>query len=138
VLLTGDLAFLHDLGGLLAAKHYELDATLVVINNGGGGIFSFLPVASFGEDVHFEELFTTPHGLDFAQISQVFGIGYARAETPTEFRQALTKLLTTPGTNLLELKVPREASVAQHRRIAEKICMELADQASFSTGATRQ
>jgi len=137
VLLTGDLAFLHDLGGLLATKRCVLDATLVIINNGGGGIFSFLPIASFGEQVHFEELFTTPHGLDFEHVAQLFGMEYARAETSTEFRQALARMLTTPGTNLLELKVSREASVAQHRRIVQEICTELGNEAAFATGAEK-
>ncbi|MBW2421593.1 MAG: 2-succinyl-5-enolpyruvyl-6-hydroxy-3-cyclohexene-1-carboxylic-acid synthase, partial [Deltaproteobacteria bacterium] len=64
VLLTGDLALLHDLGGLLAARRHGLRGTIVVLNNDGGGIFSFLPIAQHGESVHFEELFTTPHGVD--------------------------------------------------------------------------
>ena len=69
VLVIGDLALLHDLSGLVAARLHDLEATIVVINNDGGGIFSFLPQATAampgaGLPGHFEELFGTPHGID--------------------------------------------------------------------------
>ena len=63
VLVLGDLSFFHDLNGLLAARLHELNLTIILINNDGGGIFSFLPQAAYPE--HFEQLFGTPTGLDF-------------------------------------------------------------------------
>ena len=60
VLVVGDLSFFHDSNGLLAAKKHGLDATIIVLNNDGGGIFSFLPQAE--QEEHFETLFGTPHG----------------------------------------------------------------------------
>ena len=66
VLLVGDLSILHDLNGLLAAAKFGLDATVVVLNNDGGGIFSFLPQAEQLDAPTFEALFGTPTGLDIA------------------------------------------------------------------------
>ncbi len=67
VLLIGDVALAHDIGGLLAARRLGLDLTIVLLNNDGGGIFHFLPVA--GEGADFEEHVATPHGLDFARAA---------------------------------------------------------------------
>src|SRR5262249_38130297 len=63
ILVIGDIAFYHDMNGLLATKLHNLNIIIVLINNDGGGIFSFLPQADYPE--HFEQLFGTPHGLDF-------------------------------------------------------------------------
>src|SRR5438067_4872595 len=63
VLLVGDVALAHDIGGLLAARRHSLSLTIVLLNNDGGGIFHFLPVASQRDA--FEEHVATPHGLDF-------------------------------------------------------------------------
>ena len=63
ILLTGDLAFLHDAGGLFAARDRAASCTIVVLHDDGGGIFSFLPIAEHGEEVRFRELFTLAHGL---------------------------------------------------------------------------
>lgn len=76
VLTIGDLSFHHDLNGLLAAKQYRLRAPIVLLHNDGGGIFSFLPQAEDPE--HFEELFGTPHGLDFRPAAEMYGLHYQR------------------------------------------------------------
>src|SRR5215469_3795203 len=76
VLVLGDLSFFHDLNGLLAARLYQLNLTVVLINNDGGGIFSFLPQAAYPE--HFEQLFGTPTGLDFRLAVQMFGGQFQR------------------------------------------------------------
>jgi len=78
VLLTGDLAFLHDAGGLLAAHRHALRATIVVLDNDGGGIFSFLPIAEYGEAVGFEEYFRAPHGLDLGAVAGAYGARFSR------------------------------------------------------------
>ncbi|HEU0245248.1 MAG TPA: 2-succinyl-5-enolpyruvyl-6-hydroxy-3-cyclohexene-1-carboxylic-acid synthase, partial [Candidatus Limnocylindrales bacterium] len=78
-LVVGDVSFLHDLNALLAAKLHGLSATIVVVNNDGGGIFSFLPQAQPGTPAgsglpeHYEELFGTPHGIDVAPIVAALG-----------------------------------------------------------------
>jgi 2-succinyl-5-enolpyruvyl-6-hydroxy-3-cyclohexene-1-carboxylate synthase len=118
VLLTGDLAFLHDLGGLLAARRHGLDATIVVLNNDGGGIFSFLPVAAYGEQVAFESLFRMPHGLDLEPAAALFGARFARVEGFDDLRSALQGSLTSPGLSLIEVPVDRDANVEHFRSLA--------------------
>ncbi len=127
VLLTGDLAFLHDVGGLLAATRLELDATILVIHNDGGGIFSFLPVAESAKPAAFEELFTTPHGLSLAPAARLYGLGYAHVATRGAFRKELAKSLAAPGVQVIELEVPREESIALFRDIATRVLAEVAE-----------
>jgi 2-succinyl-5-enolpyruvyl-6-hydroxy-3-cyclohexene-1-carboxylate synthase len=127
VLLIGDLAFLHDLGGLFATHQYHLDATLIVINNNGGGIFSFLPVADSADPKTFDKLFTLPHGIQLESAAALYGIGYQRIENLSSFERQLAISLQSPGTQLLELVVSREASVAQHRRIVDTVTASLSD-----------
>ncbi len=133
VLLIGDLAFLHDLGGLFAAHQYEIDATLIVINNDGGGIFSFLPVADSAEPEAFEKLFTLPHGIQLESAATLYGIDYQRIESLSAFEQQLAISLQSAGTQLLELVVSREASVAQHRRILDAVMTSLTDSGNQET-----
>ena len=76
VLLLGDVALLHDVGGLLAARRLGVPLVLVLLNNDGGGIFEFLPVA--GERDFFEEHVATPHGVDFAHAAALYGCAYER------------------------------------------------------------
>ena len=78
VVVLGDISFYHDMNGLLAAKAFDLNATIIVINNNGGGIFSFLPQAAYG-DV-FETYFGTPHGLTFRSAAELYGLDYCFVE----------------------------------------------------------
>ena len=113
VLVIGDIAFYHDMNGLLAAKLHDLDATIVVINNDGGGIFSFLPQATQTE--HFEQLFGTPHGLDFAPAAALYEAEYELVETWQAFRDALTVGIAGGGLHIIELRTDRERNVILHR-----------------------
>jgi 2-succinyl-5-enolpyruvyl-6-hydroxy-3-cyclohexene-1-carboxylate synthase len=85
VLVIGDLAFYHDLNGLLAFARCGVRATIVLINNDGGGVFRRLPISQF--DPPFTDLFLTPHGLDFEPVVRMFGAGYARADSQETFRK---------------------------------------------------
>ncbi len=116
-LLTGDLAFLHDVGGLHAAKRHGLSALCVVVNDDGGGIFSYLPVAECGESVRFEELFTTPHGVDLAHATALAGGRHVRVDTPSALDAALAGGLGEPGLQVVEARVDRDANVAHHRTL---------------------
>ena len=78
-LLIGDLALLHDLNSLAFIKNYPEQVIIVVINNDGGGIFSFLPVPKHTE--HFETCFGTPHGFNFEGAASQFGLNYIRPST---------------------------------------------------------
>jgi 2-succinyl-5-enolpyruvyl-6-hydroxy-3-cyclohexene-1-carboxylate synthase len=113
VLAIGDLAFYHDMNGLLAAKLHALDATIVVINNDGGGIFSFLPQAA--EAAHFEQLFGTPHGLVFEPAAALYGARYRRAERVAELESAVRDGVARRGLHVVELRTDRVRNVELHR-----------------------
>jgi 2-succinyl-5-enolpyruvyl-6-hydroxy-3-cyclohexene-1-carboxylate synthase len=117
VLLIGDLSFVHDLSGLLAASRAGLDATIVVLNNDGGGIFSFLPQAELLDPATFETLFGTPIGLDIAAVALLCKASYARPETWPAFRQELCCAMATPGLSVLEHVTDRRENVTQHRQV---------------------
>jgi 2-succinyl-5-enolpyruvyl-6-hydroxy-3-cyclohexene-1-carboxylate synthase len=117
VLLTGDLAFLHDLGGLSAARHAG-NLTVVVVQNDGGGIFSYLPIAEHGEAVAFERLFRTPHGLDLRHAGPLFGVSYERVGSWEHFRAALKAALAHPGVDVVEVPVDPDASLRSFRSLA--------------------
>lgn len=115
VLVIGDLAFYHDMNGLLAAKLHQLDATIILINNDGGGIFSFLPQAA--HPAHFEQLFGTPTGLEFRHAAALYGATWHPIETWAQFREAVPTSLQAGGLHLLELKTRRDTNVTMHRQI---------------------
>ncbi len=117
VLLTGDLAFLHDLGGFVAAVRQRISATIVVVNNDGGGIFSQLPVAAHREAVGFDPLFTTPHGLELAHAARLFGASFARVGSWEELRLALKHALGAAGLSIVEIPVDRELDTEARRRL---------------------
>jgi 2-succinyl-5-enolpyruvyl-6-hydroxy-3-cyclohexene-1-carboxylate synthase len=116
VLLVGDVALLHDVGGLLAAARTGLDLTIVVLNNDGGGIFAFLPVA--GEGAAYEEHVATPHGRDLAHAAALYGCAYERPPDLQALRDALDQALARSGTTLLEVRSDRAANLALHRELA--------------------
>ncbi|MDB5085509.1 MAG: 2-succinyl-5-enolpyruvyl-6-hydroxy-3-cyclohexene-carboxylic-acid synthase [Bacilli bacterium] len=115
VLVIGDLSFFHDLNGLLAAKLHRLNVTIILINNNGGGIFSFLPQAAYPN--HFETLFGTPTDLDFSHVVEMYGGSFEQIHSWAEFRQALTDSLSKGGLSVIEVPTDRLANVAHHRRI---------------------
>lgn len=117
VLLTGDLALVHDLGGLLAGRLHGLSLTLVVLDNGGGGIFSLLPIASHGEAVDFESLFRAPHDLDFENAARLFGASYQRAASVEHYRAILKDCLDADGVSIVHVPTDRDASLAQLRAL---------------------
>jgi 2-succinyl-5-enolpyruvyl-6-hydroxy-3-cyclohexene-1-carboxylate synthase len=113
VLAIGDIAFYHDMNGLLAAKAHGIDATIVVINNDGGGIFSFLPQAS--SDRHFEKLFGTPHGLEFSHAAELYGATYRLANNVESLRNAITAGVEGKGLHIVEIRTERARNVALHQ-----------------------
>lgn len=125
VLAIGDIAFYHDMNGLLAAKLHQLDATIVLVNNDGGGIFSFLPQAAHPE--HFEALFGTPHGLDFRPAADLYGASYCLASNWAEFSDAVARGLTETGLKIVEVRTDRERNVTMHREIWRAVSAALSD-----------
>jgi 2-succinyl-5-enolpyruvyl-6-hydroxy-3-cyclohexene-1-carboxylate synthase len=124
-LLTGDLAFLYDIGGLLAARRYPLRATIIVLNNDGGGIFSFLPVAEYGDSIRFDELFTTPHGVDLATVAPLYGLSHTRAESIHEYVAAIEKSLAHPGVSIIEVPIDRAANLEHFRSLVKVVGLAL-------------
>lgn len=107
VLVTGDLSLYHDLNGLLAAQRCDVDATIVLIHNDGGGIFQRLPVAQF--EPPFTPLFVTPHGLDFAPAAQMFGLAYQRLNGIAALGPAVSAAIKAKGRSLLEIRTDSAA-----------------------------
>lgn len=119
ICITGDLAYYHDMNGLLALERCDVDATIVLINNDGGGIFHKLPIEAF--DPPFTPLFKTPHDLDLAATESLYDLSFAsidaRPDSPdTEgtaptvtsvrdaFRARLREAISSTGSHVIELK----------------------------------
>jgi 2-succinyl-5-enolpyruvyl-6-hydroxy-3-cyclohexene-1-carboxylate synthase len=119
VLVLGDLSFFHDLNGLLAARLHQLNLTIVLINNDGGGIFSFLPQAAYPE--HFEQLFGTPTGLDFRLAVEMYGGQFQKINSWEQFRKAVNRGLHTGGLHVIEVPTERTSNVKMHRQLWEAI-----------------
>ena len=118
-LYTGDLALLHDLGGLASAARLGLHLIAVCVDNDGGEIFSLLPVAGSIPAPDFECLFRTPHGLDLCGLDGFAGIRAARVSTPTGLGDAVRAAASTraPGVDLLVVEIDRDDDVAQRRAL---------------------
>lgn len=131
-LVVGDLALLHDLGGLVTARLQGLAATIVVVSNDGGGIFSFLPQASAqvpgaGLPDRFEELFGTPHGIELGPLVTALGAAH-RVVGAHDLRDALAEATAAPpdGIRVLELRTDRARNVGLHREAAAAVAAALA------------
>lgn len=122
-LVLGDLSFYHDLNGLLAAKHYDLNITILVVNNDGGGIFSFLPQVH--NKKHFEPLFGTPLGIDFKHTIEMYGGDYSVADTVDDLKEKLSLSYLHKGLSVIEVKTDREANIVWHRKKWEAINNDL-------------
>jgi 2-succinyl-5-enolpyruvyl-6-hydroxy-3-cyclohexene-1-carboxylate synthase len=128
VLLIGDVALAHDIGGLLASRRLGLKLTIVLLDNGGGAIFDFLPVASAAiarepepsyeseQDIYTRHI-ATPTGLDFSAAATLYGLSHERAEDVSGFRAALERALARESSSIVEVRGDRAANVQLHRRV---------------------
>ena len=125
VALVGDLAFLHDTNALLGAAVRDLSLTVVVVDNDGGAIFSFLPQASAMEPGEFERLFGTPHGLDLVAVAAAHGVDAAPVESVAD----LAAVVASPerGIRVRVVRTDRQANVAVHQRLYDRVAEALAD-----------
>lgn len=120
-LILGDLAFYHDMNGLLAARRFSLDAFILVINNDGGGIFSFLPVADL-DPARFELLFGTPHHLRFGAAADLYGGRFTAAATIQDIAQAARHWQAEGGLAIVEwTPLAREDNVRLHQQAWQHI-----------------
>jgi 2-succinyl-5-enolpyruvyl-6-hydroxy-3-cyclohexene-1-carboxylate synthase len=112
-LLVGDLALLHDLNSLaLLRDPAQPPVTLVAVNNDGGGIFHFLPIARHAEV--FEPFVATPHGMGFEDAARMFGLAYARPETAGDFEATYAEASASGRSALIEVRTERRANHALH------------------------
>lgn len=117
-LLIGDLAFQHDISGLLAILNDNLSLTIIVVDDGGGGIFSYLPISGAANSSLFKEFFTTPQQLPIRKITEAVDIPYFEV---TEISQ-LAELIQNPnGLRVLRVAVDPSLDVDQHRRLAQAV-----------------
>lgn len=132
-LLLGDLSFFHDQNGLLLTKHYPLNITIILVNNNGGGIFSFLPQAK-QQVQDFEELFGTPMDLDFSHVVKLYEGNYSSPSNWKSFQEVLEISYQTAGLSVIELKTNRTENVVWHEEKWAKIASHLKGEADVSDG----
>jgi len=124
-LVIGDLAYYHDSNGLLSALRCGVDATIVLINNDGGGIFHRLPIESF--DPPFTESFVTPHGLDFEPTADLYALDYTAVDDREGFREAYADSVASDGTDVIDVRTNAEASQRTRERLVEATVAELVE-----------
>lgn len=112
-LVTGDLSLFHDLNGLAVAKTHNLNLTIILHNNDGGGIFEYLPQKG---TKHFDYLFSTSQGLDYSGAAKLYGCDYTKLSRPDEFADVLTKVNQEKGVHIIEIPTNREYSRQLHKK----------------------
>jgi 2-succinyl-5-enolpyruvyl-6-hydroxy-3-cyclohexene-1-carboxylate synthase len=117
--LIGDVALAHDAGGLLAAARAEAGLGILCVNNGGGGIFDYLPVAEHGAGAAYEEHVATAGQADIGALARLGGLEHVVAGDAAAAAEGVAS-----GT-LVELPTDRAASVAGLRAIAESVAAQL-------------
>ncbi|MBS3760594.1 2-succinyl-5-enolpyruvyl-6-hydroxy-3-cyclohexene-1-carboxylic-acid synthase [Halodesulfurarchaeum sp.] len=118
IAVTGDLAYFHDMNGLIALGRFGLDATIVLVNNDGGAIFHMLPIADF--DPPFESQFKTPHNLDFSATEALYDLEFDTIK-PETVGEAVAKSANSPGTQVLEVRTDAERSHEIRNSIRETV-----------------
>ncbi|MDG6994996.1 MAG: 2-succinyl-5-enolpyruvyl-6-hydroxy-3-cyclohexene-1-carboxylic-acid synthase [Nitrososphaerota archaeon] len=126
LLILGDIAFYHDMNGLLAAKLHDLNATIIVVNNRGGGIFSFLPQHTLLQRETFENLFGMAHDLDFSGAATIYGAKFHRVNDCKKLDQVLSTSLTERGVKIIEfMAADRETNLELHASTFDQISGEI-------------
>ena len=120
-LLIGDIAMLHDSNGLLNLIRRDAQLKIIVIDNEGGGIFSFLPQAQAMEGDQFEQLFGTPHSVDFAALAKTHGIAFTWVSTAQELRRELGN----PATSMIGVRTDRSKNVDDHNALYSAVAAAL-------------
>jgi 2-succinyl-5-enolpyruvyl-6-hydroxy-3-cyclohexene-1-carboxylate synthase len=127
VLLIGDVALAYDVGGLLAHGRLGLDLTIVLLNNEGGGIFDFLPIArshTAREGSVYTEHIATPTGLDFAKAAELYGLGHVHVADVHAFRTALEHAFedgSGRGASIIEVRTGRQDNVELHGHLWQAV-----------------
>jgi 2-succinyl-5-enolpyruvyl-6-hydroxy-3-cyclohexene-1-carboxylate synthase len=125
LLLIGDVSFYHDMNGLLASR-YEVNLTIVVINNGGGGIFSFLPIAESGVE-SFSQYWTTDTGLSIEKVAELYNSKYYLADNLQGLEKSIIDSFTIKGVKIIEVKTTIQENIKAHNRLSDIIKVALSD-----------
>jgi 2-succinyl-5-enolpyruvyl-6-hydroxy-3-cyclohexene-1-carboxylate synthase len=125
VALVGDLAFLHDSNALVGLVRRPAELTIVVVDNDGGGIFSFLPQRSELPTERFEQLLGTPHGVDIGALGEAHRLRVTRPKTAADVGPAVAAALERPGPELVHVRTHREANRAVHDELHDAVAAAL-------------
>ncbi len=121
-LLLGDLSLLHDLNSLALLRQAKKPFVIIVLNNNGGGIFSFLPIAQDQNRQNtFEKFFVMPHNLNFSQAAALFGLSYYASHSIAEFTRHYQKALNDPSPSLIEVETDRKGNVLFQKHIDQEL-----------------
>jgi 2-succinyl-5-enolpyruvyl-6-hydroxy-3-cyclohexene-1-carboxylate synthase len=120
-LLVGDIAALHDLNSLSLIKKSDTAVHVIIVNNNGGGIFSFLPIAQYPDVFGY---FTTSHGLDFSAAANQFDLPYIRIDTVSAFRKHYKNVSSENRSSIIEVPSDIQINRKNHQEIQNKF-MEL-------------
>jgi 2-succinyl-5-enolpyruvyl-6-hydroxy-3-cyclohexene-1-carboxylate synthase len=115
--IVGDITFYHDMNGLLAVRRCGVPATIVLLNNDGGGIFHRLPINRF--DPEFTDYFVTPHGLDFAPAAKMYGLEYVQVKDREAFRSAFRASIDARAAMLIELRTDARVDLARRNALIQ-------------------
>ncbi|MEW9502849.1 2-succinyl-5-enolpyruvyl-6-hydroxy-3-cyclohexene-1-carboxylic-acid synthase [Jeotgalibacillus marinus] len=118
-LLIGDLSMFHDLNGLLVTKQHPNHLNIIILNNNGGGIFSYLPQGS--QPRHFETLFGTPPTLDFKHAAALYEMPYKQIQLTNHVGREIQALSSTSGVTIAEVMTNRQDNVQAHRQLWDKV-----------------
>ncbi len=127
VALVGDVAFLHDSNALVGVAGRGVDLTVVVVDNDGGGIFSFLPQAADPGGATFEDLYGTPHGVDLRVLAAAHGLMTVEPAAAAEVGPAVRASLAAGGVRLVRVRTDRAANVAVHRELHDAVASAVRD-----------
>jgi 2-succinyl-5-enolpyruvyl-6-hydroxy-3-cyclohexene-1-carboxylate synthase len=122
-LLMGDLSFIHDLNSLALLRNIDEQIIIVLINNHGGGIFSFLPIAEH-QDV-FETFFATPHQLNFEHAAKLFDLGYHHPTSGQQFLKIYKDAQTSGESMIIEVETDRKRNFNLHKKLQKEIIAAL-------------
>ncbi|MEF8891105.1 MAG: 2-succinyl-5-enolpyruvyl-6-hydroxy-3-cyclohexene-1-carboxylic-acid synthase [Haloferacaceae archaeon] len=124
-LVVGDLAFYHDMNGLLALGRCDVDATIVLVDNDGGGIFHRLPVEGF--EPPFTEQFKTPHGLGFAPTGDLYDLDFRTVDID-DLGDAYADSVATPGSDVLRVAFDAESSHRAREELRDRVVERVAQE----------
>ena len=119
ILITGDLAFYHDLNGMLAARKYSISLTVILINNNGGGIFEVLPISEYGKV--FKEYFIAQHNLNFKPFVEAYSGKFYSIKSWNEFKDKIQKSIQEKNFTVLEIKTNAQKSLQLRRKFWEEV-----------------